>query len=104
MHAYQKVYIIIYVLICCLCFIESAEDEREFSYEEESENGPSHWGNIHPEWSVCNNGSMQSPIDLLNERVQIVSQLGKLQMNYQPSNATIRNRGHDIMVNKYQNN
>ncbi|XP_047150938.1 alpha carbonic anhydrase 7-like [Vigna umbellata] len=93
------------VSICCLLLFLSlpvmsreVEDEREFSYEEESENGPSHWGDIHPEWSACNNGSMQSPIDLLNERVEIVSQLGRLQMNYQPSNATIRNRGHDIML------
>ncbi|KAG4974422.1 hypothetical protein JHK87_031243 [Glycine soja] len=41
---------------------------------------------------------MQSPIDLLNERVQIVSHLGTLQMNYQPSNATLKNRGHDIKL------
>ncbi|ESW22171.1 hypothetical protein PHAVU_005G133000 [Phaseolus vulgaris] len=93
------------VLICCsLLFLSlsvmsrEVDDESEFSYEEESENGPSHWGDIHPEWRLCNNGSMQSPIDLLNERVEIVSQLGRLQMNYQPSNASIRNRGHDIML------
>ncbi|KAG4961243.1 hypothetical protein AAZX31_13G305900 [Glycine max] len=96
------------VLICCLftAFLflslpvmsQEVEDESEFSYDEKSENGPSNWGDIHPEWSLCNNGSMQSPIDLLNERVQIVSHLGRLQMNYQPSNATIKNRGHDIKL------
>lgn len=81
-------------------FIAITEDESDFSHDEKSENGPSRWGDIHPKWSLCNNGSMQSPIDLLNERVQIVSHLGRLQMNYQPSNATIKNRGHDIKVNK----
>ncbi|TKY48547.1 Alpha carbonic anhydrase 7 [Spatholobus suberectus] len=96
------------VLICCLCtallFLSSpamcqeVEDESEFNYDEKSEKGPSRWGDIHPEWSLCKNGSMQSPIDLLNERVEIVSHLGTLQMNYQPSNATIKNRGHDIKL------
>ncbi|XP_028193360.1 alpha carbonic anhydrase 7-like [Glycine soja] len=96
------------VLICCLftallflslpVMSQEVEDESDFSHDEKSENGPSRWGDIHPKWSLCNNGSMQSPIDLLNERVQIGSHLGRLQMNYQPSNATIKNRGHDIKL------
>ncbi|KAJ1425934.1 Alpha carbonic anhydrase domain [Sesbania bispinosa] len=77
---------------------QEVEDESEFNYNEESGKGPSNWGDIHPEWSLCKNGSMQSPIDLLNERVEIVYNLGRLQMNYHPSNATIKNRGHDIKL------
>jgi carbonic anhydrase len=46
------------------------------------------------------NGSMQSPIDLLDERVEVVSHLGRLKRSYNPSNANITNRGHDIMVSK----
>lgn len=76
------------------------EDEREFSYDETSETGPSNWGKIHPEWHSCNSGEMQSPIDLHNKRVQIVSHLGKLDRNYKPANATFVNRGHDMMVRK----
>lgn len=75
-----------------------AEHESEFNYDEKSMKGPQHWGDIKPEWSMCKNGTMQSPIDLLNQRVQIVSNLGTLQINYKPSNATLKNRGHDIMV------
>ncbi|KAK7262284.1 hypothetical protein RJT34_29850 [Clitoria ternatea] len=97
------------VLICCLlttllvllpCPVMSreVEDESEFNYDINSEKGPLHWGEIKPEWSICNSGSMQSPIDLLNKRVQIVTHLGTLQLNYQPSNATLRNRGHDIQL------
>ena len=74
------------------------EDEHEFNYDEKSEIGPSHWGDIKPEWRKCKTGSMQSPIDLLNKRVQVVDQLGPIQLNYRPSNATLKNRGHDIMV------
>ena len=47
---------------------------------------------------MCGKGEIQSPIDLMNERVKIVSHLGRLIRDYEPSNATIKNRGHDIMV------
>ncbi|GFP94399.1 alpha carbonic anhydrase 7 [Phtheirospermum japonicum] len=43
-------------------------------------------------------GKMQSPIDLINQRVKIVSHLGVLRRTYVPSNATLVNRGHDIML------
>ncbi|KAL9353847.1 hypothetical protein Peur_051817 [Populus x canadensis] len=77
---------------------QELEDETEFDYNPYSEKGPAHWGTIHPEWGACSNGSMQSPIDLLNERVDIVSYLGRLNRSYKPGNATLRNRGHDIML------
>ncbi|KAJ7981023.1 Alpha carbonic anhydrase [Quillaja saponaria] len=47
---------------------------------------------------MCKHGQMQSPIDLLNERVKIVSHLGRINRSYKPSNATLKNRGHDIML------
>lgn len=78
----------------------TADDEREFSYGEKSENGPANWGKIHPEWRTCNTGKLQSPIDLLNKRVEVVSDLGILKKYYKPSNATLLNRGHDMMVIK----
>ncbi|PHT46846.1 Bifunctional monodehydroascorbate reductase and carbonic anhydrase nectarin-3 [Capsicum baccatum] len=76
----------------------SKYDEREFSYGEKSENGPANWGKIHPEWRTCNTGKLQSPIDLLNKRVEVVSHLGILKKYYKPSNATLLNRGHDMML------
>ncbi|KAK6776602.1 hypothetical protein RDI58_027603 [Solanum bulbocastanum] len=75
------------------------DDESEFSYDRESENGPAHWGEIHPEWKMCNSGKLQSPIDLLNERVEVVSHLGRLHRSYKTSSyATLVNRGHDMML------
>lgn len=41
---------------------------------------------------------MQSPIDLLHERVEVGSHLGRLERKYKPASATVVNRGHDIMV------
>ncbi|XP_010414580.1 PREDICTED: alpha carbonic anhydrase 2-like isoform X2 [Camelina sativa] len=74
------------------------EDESEFSYEHNKENGPKNWGKLKPEWNMCGKGEMQSPIDLTNKRVKLVSHLGKLSRNYKPSNATLKNRGHDMML------
>ena len=74
-----------------------SEDEHEFDYRN-GEKGPAKWGELHQNWSACSNGRMQSPIDLHNERVEVVSHLGRLNRDYEPSNATLKNRGHDMMV------
>ncbi|CAL2232020.1 unnamed protein product [Prunus armeniaca] len=34
----------------------------------------------------------------LDDRVEVVSDLGRLQGSYVPRNATLKNRGHDIML------
>jgi carbonic anhydrase len=41
---------------------------------------------------------MQSPIDLASPRVSLVRHLGYLNHSYRPAQASIVNRGHDIMV------
>ncbi|ESQ36086.1 hypothetical protein EUTSA_v10008451mg [Eutrema salsugineum] len=74
------------------------EDETEFSYEKNGEKGPENWGTLKPEWEMCGNGKMQSPIDLTAKRVLIDHNLGSLRSHYLPYNATIKNRGHDIML------
>lgn len=77
---------------------QEVEDETEFNYLTESGKGPEQWGDLHENWTACKNGEMQSPIDLMNERVQVVVHLGRLNRSYKPSNATLKNRGHDIML------
>ncbi|XP_062082124.1 alpha carbonic anhydrase 7-like [Humulus lupulus] len=77
---------------------QEVEDTREFAYESWSMRGPARWGMIRPEWRMCSNGTMQSPIELLDQRVRLVSSLGRLKSRYIPSNATLRNRGHDMML------
>ncbi|KAM7468225.1 hypothetical protein LguiB_015787 [Lonicera macranthoides] len=73
------------------------EDEREFDYGEGSPMGPRRWGELKKEWKDCKIGGMQSPIDMSNQRVEIIPKSAKLFRHYKPSNATIKNRGHDIM-------
>ncbi|XP_052173785.1 alpha carbonic anhydrase 4-like [Diospyros lotus] len=74
------------------------DDETPFQYLEGTGKGPSKWGQIDPHWQVCDNGKMQSPIDLLDQRVQVFPNLGKLKRDYKRAPATIKNRGHDITV------
>nr|XP_043610520.1 alpha carbonic anhydrase 7-like [Erigeron canadensis] len=77
---------------------QEVDDEHEFTYDVNSPNGPLHWGEIHSEWSMCNQGDLQSPIDLSHKRVQITSQLGRLNRDYKSANSTLINRGHDMML------
>lgn len=73
--------------------------EVEFSYIEGSAKGPSRWGELKAEWAACKNGTVQSPIDLLNRKVKVLSNLGDLDKGYKPAAASILNRGRDITVN-----
>lgn len=75
-----------------------ADDEREFDYVEESKKGPKHWGSIKKEWEACSHGRKQSPIDLSKSEAGVA--LGPLKRSYNPTNAILKNRGHDIAVCK----
>ncbi|KAL6900834.1 hypothetical protein ACP4OV_005510 [Aristida adscensionis] len=77
---------------------QETEHEEEFSYVRGEKIGPEHWGAIKREWSACGKGRMQSPIDLSHERVSLVRSLGFLNHSYRAAEASIVNRGHDIMV------
>ncbi|KAL6145190.1 PREDICTED: alpha carbonic anhydrase 4-like [Fragaria vesca subsp. vesca] len=89
-----------FFIICRAALDDSGEvgDELPFAYVEGTGKGPKKWGDIDPHWKACDNGKMQSPIDLLDSRVQVFPNLGKLKRDYKPSPATVRNRGHDITV------
>ncbi|PIN21462.1 Carbonic anhydrase [Handroanthus impetiginosus] len=104
----KSLHVFVPLLIFCLIFLgakpikaQEAENEREFDYSEKGERGPKKWGLLKEEWAACNNGTMQSPIDMSNERVKIISKTEK--RNYRASNATIKNRGHDIQIEWFGN-
>ncbi|PRQ43642.1 putative carbonic anhydrase [Rosa chinensis] len=77
---------------------QEVEEEREFDYLNDSEKGPKYWGELREEWAACKHGTLQSPVDLLSENVQVHLNKGEVRLKYKPANATIRNRGHDISV------
>ncbi|KAF5178335.1 Alpha carbonic anhydrase [Thalictrum thalictroides] len=77
---------------------QEPENEMEFAYLQEGGKGPELWGKIHPDWGICENGALQSPIDISNDSVEIVRGLEYLKMKYKPTVAAVKNRGHDIML------
>uniref|UniRef100_A0A0D6R2U7 Alpha-carbonic anhydrase domain-containing protein n=1 Tax=Araucaria cunninghamii TaxID=56994 RepID=A0A0D6R2U7_ARACU len=76
---------------------QEVEDEREFTYED-GPRGPERWGELKEEWSACGKGMQQSPIDVVKRRAKVWPDLGRLRRIYRSANATLLNRGHDIMV------
>lgn len=58
--------------------------------------GPSHWGDLEPEFAACKNGHQQSPIDIRNPRK---AALPPIHFEYRPSPLHIIDNGHTIMVN-----
>lgn len=58
--------------------------------------GPSHWGDLKPEFASCKTGQRQSPIDIRNPQK---SDLPPIRFDYRPSPLRIINNGHTIMVN-----
>ncbi|XP_021860072.2 alpha carbonic anhydrase 7 isoform X2 [Spinacia oleracea] len=77
---------------------QEVDDETEFDYMRGSEKGPDRWGHIKEEWAECKTGKMQSPIDLLHRRVQVLPKSEEVVKFYKSGNATVKNRGHDIMI------
>lgn len=73
-------------------------DESAFTYYEGTGKGPKEWGHLNPHWKPCEKGKLQSPINIVEEDVQVLPQLGKLKRDYNPAHAIVKNRGHDIAV------
>ncbi|PWA38495.1 bifunctional monodehydroascorbate reductase and carbonic anhydrase nectarin-3 [Artemisia annua] len=96
---FSSILVALFIFFCVpFATSQEVEDEHEFTYDVNSPNGPHHWGEIHPEWSMCNQGDLQSPIDLTHKRVQTTSHLGRLDRDYKPANSTLVNPGHDMML------
>ena len=58
--------------------------------------GPSHWGDLKPEFLPCKNGHRQSPVDISNTQK---ADLPTLQFDYTRSPLHIIDNGHTIMIN-----
>ena len=58
--------------------------------------GPEYWGSLSPDYAVCTNGRMQSPIDIVDA---FPAKGPDLIFNYKPSPLRIVNNGHTVQVN-----
>jgi carbonic anhydrase len=87
------------IIACWICFsILSAAQERhpEHLWDYGDAFGPSHWGDLKPEFATCKTGHHQSPIDIRNPQK---ADLPPLRFDYKPSSLDIIDNGHTIMVN-----
>ncbi|HEY1731343.1 MAG TPA: carbonic anhydrase [Terriglobales bacterium] len=57
--------------------------------------GPSHWGDLNPNFAPCKVGHRQSPIDIRNAKT---ADLPPIEFSYKPSPLDIIDNGHTIMI------
>jgi len=92
---------ILFTIICCVFVLTAAGEAQEPAHAEHTwdygeAHGPSHWGDLKPEFAPCKNGHHQSPIDIRNPQK---ADLPPIQFDYKPSALDIIDNGHTIMIN-----
>lgn len=87
-------------IICCtlaLVFANAAQENHpQHTWDYDEPLGPSHWGDLKPEFAPCKNGHLQSPIDIRNPQK---ADLPPIQFDYKDSPLHIIDNGHTIMIN-----
>jgi carbonic anhydrase len=87
-------------IICCTLALAAASAAQkhhpEHTWDYGESRGPSHWGELKPEFALCKSGHRQSPIDIRNPRKV---DLPPVQFDYRPSPLHIIDNGHTIMIN-----
>eukprot|EP00026_Physarum_polycephalum_P012851 Phypoly_transcript_13192.p1 GENE.Phypoly_transcript_13192~~Phypoly_transcript_13192.p1 ORF type:complete len:319 (+),score=19.64 Phypoly_transcript_13192:97-1053(+) len=73
-----------WILYCVLLLLNTPVKAAcpAWSYDPTLPNGPSHWGDLCPEYAECRDGKTQSPVDLAPAML-IQGQTGNLDYNYQ---------------------
>ncbi|KAL1116165.1 hypothetical protein AAG570_005660, partial [Ranatra chinensis] len=59
--------------------------------------GPAFWGLINPEWSLCNKGKRQSPINLEPNKLLFDPNLRELKIDKHRVNGVLTNTGHSVL-------
>ncbi len=83
-------------ILGCALVLTAACGAQEHTWDYSTAHGPSHWGELAPEFAPCTNGHHQSPIDIRNSRI---SDLPPIEFHYNPSALDIIDNGHTIMIN-----
>ena len=87
-------------IVCCAPILTvsllAQEHHPEHVWDYGEELGPSHWGDLKPEFAPCKTGHHQSPIDIRNTQK---TDLPPIQFEYKHSPLHIIDNGHTVMVN-----
>lgn len=88
-------YISTLIILLALSFTTiTAESKSHWSYD--GDTGPANWGNLNTEYSLCETGKNQSPINITQA---IKASLSELNFDYVADVASIKNNGHSIQSN-----
>jgi carbonic anhydrase len=79
-----------------LAVFGAAQDHSQHAWDYGDAHGPSHWGDLNPEFALCKSGHHQAPIDIRNPH-QVA--LPPIRFEYKPSRLRIIDNGHTVMVN-----
>jgi carbonic anhydrase len=78
--------------------LHSFGDEHHPHWSYAGETGPTHWGSLEQDFSTCNLGKYQSPIDIRPDAVKSAD-LPAIQFDYKDSPLKIIDNGHTIQIN-----
>jgi carbonic anhydrase len=77
----------------------SAEAHHHPHWTYGGDEGPSHWGDLSPEWSACKTGTRQTPIDIVTGKTDSDRGLSPLVVDYPALPLAVLNNGHTVQVN-----
>lgn len=72
------------------------QKEHSIHWSYGGEVNPTRWGEVSPEFALCETGTAQSPVNIEKASKQ---QPAKIELNYQPTPLEVINTGHTIQVN-----
>jgi carbonic anhydrase len=72
------------------------EHKAEHVWDYSESLGPTHWGDLKPEFAACRDGQRQSPIDIRSTKK---AELPAIEFSFKPSPLHIVDNGHTVMIN-----
>ena len=82
--------------LSCAAIVIGQDHQAGHVWDYNGSLGPSHWGELKPEFKACQTGHRQSPIDIRSPQK---ADLPALEFNYKASPLRIIDNGHTIMIN-----
>lgn len=76
--------------------VTSCKPEEQPCWGYHGDEGPDHWGRLHPDWVACAEGSEQSPIALAGEEVKPTAE--RFALHYQPTAARLSDNVHTVRI------
>ncbi|KAK2995195.1 hypothetical protein RJ640_026470 [Escallonia rubra] len=83
-------------LLLVNAYVAASDQPISFSYS--GAKGPNKWGSLSPLSKECSVGKLQSPIDIVKDKVVVNKNLKPLIREYHPATATLDDNGFNVAV------